>query len=124
MGRRRRSLIVLGLVLVLMAASAWVITDKPTQQGLDLEGGTELVYEARGTPQVPQPTGEDVDRAIDIIRDRVDTLGVAEPEISRIGETQVSVGLPQVQNAQDAIDQVGDTSQLLFYDFSGPEEDG
>ncbi|HWL91812.1 MAG TPA: protein translocase subunit SecD [Actinomycetota bacterium] len=117
MGSRRRTLIVLGLVLVLMAASALVILDKPTQQGLDLQGGTELVYEARGTPAVPEPSGEDVDRAVDIIRDRVDTLGVSEPEISRIGRTQVSVGLPQVQNAQDAIDQVGDTSQLLFYDF-------
>jgi SecD/SecF fusion protein len=117
MGSRRRSFIVLGLVLVLMAASAWVISGKSTQQGLDLQGGTELVYEARGTPAVPTPTGEDVDRAVDIIRDRVDTLGVAEPEIARIGETQVSVGLPQVQNAQDAIDQVGQTSQLLFYDF-------
>ena len=117
MGSRRRTLIVLGLVLVLMAASVLVILDKPTQQGLDLQGGTELVYEARGTPAVPEPSGEDVDRAVDIIRDRVDTLGVSEPEISRIGETQVSVGLPQVQNAQDAIDQVGDTSQLLFYDF-------
>ena len=117
MGSRRRSLIVLVLVLALMAGSAWVIADKPTQQGLDLQGGTELVYEARGTPAVPEPTGEDVDRAVELIRDRVDALGVSEPEIARIGQNQLSVGLPQVQNAQDAIDQVGDTSQLFFYDF-------
>ena len=117
MGSRRRSLIVLVLVLALMAGSAWVIADKPTRQGLDLQGGTELVYEARGTPAVPNPTGEDVDRAVELIRERVDSLGVSEPEIARIGELQISVGLPQVQNAQDAIDQVGDTSQLFFYDF-------
>ncbi len=117
MGSRRRNLIVLGLVIVLMVLSAWVIATKPTQQGLDLKGGTELVYEARGTPALPEPTPEDIDRAIDIIRDRVDTLGVAEPEIARIGPNQISVGLPQVQNANDAIRQVGRTSQLFFYDF-------
>jgi SecD/SecF fusion protein len=116
-GSRRRSLIVLVLVLVLMGLSAWVIQDKGTQQGLDLRGGTELVYQARGTPAVPNPTSDDVDRAIDLIRDRVDSLGVSEPEIARIGEDQISVGLPEVQNAEDAIEQVGETSQLLFYDF-------
>jgi SecD/SecF fusion protein len=117
MGSRRRSLIVLGLVIVLIAVSAWVISDKPTEQGLDLQGGTELVYEARGTPAVPEPSGDDIERAIDILRERVDSLGVAEPEISRVGELQVSVGLPNVQNAQQAIDRVGQTSQLFFYDF-------
>ena len=124
MGSRRRSLIILGLVLVLIALSAWVISDKSTQQGLDLKGGTELVYQARGTPAVPEPGPEDVERAIDILRERVDTLGVAEPEIARIGPDQVSVGLPEVQNAQEAIERVGDTSKLTFYDFSGPGEEG
>ena len=117
MGSRRRNLIVLGLVLVLMALSGWVIADRPTQEGLDLQGGTELVYEARATPANPEIEPDDMERAIDIIRERVDTLGVAEPEISRIGAVQLSVGLPNVQNAQDAIDQVGETSQLAFYDF-------
>ena len=117
MGNRRRSLIVLGLVFVLVAVSAWAIFEKPTRLGLDLQGGTELVYQGRATPANPQIDPEDMDRAVDIIRERVDTLGVAEPEISRIGADQVSVGLPEVQNAQDAINQVGDTSQLAFYDF-------
>ena len=117
MGSRRRNLIVLGLVVVLMVLSAWVVATKPTQQGLDLQGGTELVYQARPTPANPTIDADDMDRAIDIIRERVDTLGVAEPEISRIGTDQLSIGLPNVQNAQDAIDQVGQTSQLAFYDF-------
>ena len=117
MANRRRNVIVLGLVVVLMALSAWTIVEKPTRQGLDLQGGTELVYLARETPANPTIEPEDMDRAIDIIRDRVDTLGVAEPEIARVGETQLSIGLPEVQNAQQAIDQVGETSQLAFYDF-------
>jgi SecD/SecF fusion protein len=117
MGSRRRSLIILGLVLALIIASVYAITSKPTRQGIDLAGGTELVYEARSTGANTTIDVEDVDRSVDLIRERVDALGVAEPEITRIGENQISVSLPQVQNAQDAIDQVGQTSQLSFYDF-------
>ncbi len=124
MGSRRRSLIVLGLVLALIVASAYVVTSKPTRQGIDLAGGTELVYEARGTQGNQSINVDDVNRSVDLIRERVDALGVSEPEISRVGATQISVSLPEVQNAQDAIDQVGETSQLSFYDFSAPDDEG
>jgi SecD/SecF fusion protein len=117
MGSRRFNLIIVAFVAVLLVASLWVITSKETRLGLDLRGGTQLVYEGQGTPQNPEVTGEDVDRSIEIIRDRVDSLGVAEPEISRLGETSVQVNLPDVQDAQRAIDQVGDTAQLYFYDL-------
>lgn len=117
MGSRRRSLIVLLLVGVLIGLSAWTIATKPTRQGIDLAGGTELVYQGRGTPANPTVDPEDIDRAIDKVRERIDTLGVSEPEIQRIGEDQLSVSLPAVQNAEDAINQVGQTSQLAFYDF-------
>src|SRR5919106_6283336 len=117
MGSRRRNLIILVLVLGLVAASAIAITSKKTVLGLDLRGGTELVYEGRPTPEVPEVTGEDVDRAIEISRDRVDAFGVAEPEITRIGEDQIEVGLPDVQDADRAIAQIGSTAQLFFYDF-------
>ena len=117
MGSRRRSIIVIALVAVLLGLSAWVLATKPTVQGLDLRGGTELVYQARGTPANPTPTPEDIDSAIEIIRERVDVLGVSEPEISRIGEDQISAGLPNVDNAEEATDQIGDTAQLFFYDF-------
>ena len=62
-------------------------------------------------------TPEDVDRAIEIIRDRVDSLGVSEPEITRIGVDQVEVGLPDVSDSERAIDQIGTTAQLYLYDF-------
>jgi SecD/SecF fusion protein len=105
------------LVIGLLAASAIVIATKPTVLGLDLRGGTQLVYEARPTPQTPQVTPDAIDRAIDIIRTRTDKFGVSEPEISRLGATGIQVGLPNVQNAQQAIDQIGTTAQLYFYDF-------
>ncbi|HEU4905497.1 MAG TPA: protein translocase subunit SecD, partial [Solirubrobacterales bacterium] len=61
--------------------------------------------------------GEDIDRSIEIIRERIDKLGVAEPEVSRLGETEIAVALPDVTNAERAIDQVGTTAQLHFYDW-------
>ena len=56
MTNRRRNLIVLVLVLALLGGSAYVIANEKTVQGLDLRGGTELIYEGRPTPQVPEVT--------------------------------------------------------------------
>jgi SecD/SecF fusion protein len=117
MGSRRRNLFIILLVLGLLIGSALVIATKPTVLGLDLKGGTQLVYEARKTPQVQNVDAAAIDRAIDIIRTRTDKFGVSEPEISRIGETGIQVGLPNVQNAEQAIEQVGKTAQLYFYDL-------
>ena len=117
MGTRRRNVFIIAVVLALLGLSALVIATKSTVLGLDLKGGTQLVYEARGTNEVPNPTGSDIDRAINIIRTRIDKFGVAEPEISRVGATGIQVGLPNVQNAQQAIQLVGKTAQLYFYDL-------
>src|SRR5689334_18255659 len=117
MGKRRRNFFVLLLVLALCAASAIVIISQPTVLGLDLKGGTELVYQARPTPQTPTVDASAIDRSIEIIRRRTDTLGVSEPEISTVGSTGIIVGLPNVQNAGQAIQQIGKTSQLHLYDF-------
>ncbi len=117
MGKRRNSLIILAIVIALLGVSIWVIVTKPPVLGLDLEGGTELIYQGRPTPQVPDVTPEDIDRAIEIIRQRVDSLGVSEPEINRVGQDQIQVDLPNVSNARRATDQIGTTAQLSLYDF-------
>ena len=117
MGSRRRNLFVLAFVAGLVAASLYVISTKDTKLGLDLSGGTELIYQGRPTPQNPEVQGDDIDRSIEIIRDRTDSLGVSEPEINQIGTDSVRIGLPDVQNADRAISQVGDTAQLFFYDW-------
>jgi SecD/SecF fusion protein len=114
---RRRNIFVLLFIAGLVVASLAVISTKKTTLGLDLKGGTELIYQGRPTPQNPTVDGADIDRAIEIIRKRTDSLGVSEPEISRIGSDSVRVGLPDVQNADRAISQVGETAQLYFYDW-------
>src|SRR5215207_1785749 len=126
MGTRRRYLFVLLFVLGLVGVSLLVIFSKPTKLGLDLKGGVELVYQGQPTGQVKEVTGEDIERSIEIIRERIDQFGVSEPEVSRLGEDQITVSLPDVDNAQRAIDQVGTTAQLFFYDWEpsliGPEK--
>src|SRR4051794_30393536 len=119
----RRNLFIILLVVGLVIASLLVIVpgspiSKQTRLGLDLKGGVELVYEGRPTPKVPKVTPQAIDDALETIRKRTDALGVSEPEIQRAGANQISIGLPAVQNAERAEQQVGTTAQLQFYDWA------
>ena len=117
MTSRTRNLSILAIVLLLLVGAGYVIASKETRLGLDLKGGIELVYQGQPTPQVPVVTQQALDDAVETIRKRTDALGVSEPEIQRSGRDQISVGLPDVQNAERAISQVGSTAQLQFYDW-------
>ncbi len=113
---RRRNALILLIVLGLIAASVAVIATKKTRLGLDLKGGVELVYQGKPTAQSKVDT-ESLNRAIDIMRKRVDQLGVAQPEIQRSGADEIDVALPDVSNASRAQDEVGQVAQLYFYDW-------
>ena len=76
--------------------------------GVQLQGGVEVLLR----PTAPADD-EQLDQAIEIIRSRVDALGVAEPDITRQGE-QVVVQLPGVKDKQRAVDLVGQTAELRF----------
>ncbi len=116
MADRRKNLLILLIVFGLVAASLAVITTKKTRLGLDLKGGVELVYQGRPSA-ASKVNSESLNRAIDIMRKRVDQLGVAAPEIQRSGENEIDVALPEVSNAHRAEDEVGRTAQLQFYDW-------
>lgn len=81
--------------------------------GLDLQGGVSVVFQPRVEAGAPPPSPESLDQAVSIIRDRVDAIGVAEPEISRQGNTIV-VDLPGVNEQQRVLDLVGQTAELRF----------
>ncbi|HEU4904842.1 MAG TPA: hypothetical protein VFT19_01850, partial [Solirubrobacterales bacterium] len=117
MKRRRLNIFVLIFVLGMIAVSGLVVANKSTKLGLDLKGGVELIYQGTPTGEAEEVSGEDIERSIEIIRERIDKLGVAEPEVSRLGESEIAVALPDVTNAERAIDQVGTTAQLHFYDW-------
>src|ERR1700677_4199593 len=111
MNDRRKNALILLIVFGLFAASLAVIFSKPTRLGLDLKGGVELVYQGKPTAQ-SKVDAESLNRAIDIMRKRVDQLGVAQPEIQRTGASEIDVSLPDVTNEQRAQQQVGETAQL------------
>src|SRR5438552_2843308 len=95
---RRRNGFILLLVLGLVAGSLAAIASQKTRLGLDLKGGVELVYQGQPSAQQPHVTQDALSRAVDIMRERVDQLGVAEPEIQRSGGDQITVSLPAVTN--------------------------
>ena len=82
--------------------------------GLDLQGGIHLVLEV-DLSELPEEEALDaVDRAQEVIRNRIDQFGVAEPTIQRQGDNRIIVELPGVQNVQRAKDLVGQTALLEF----------
>ncbi len=114
---RQRNGFILILVVGLIAASAFIIATKPTVLGLDLKGGVQLVYQGQPTAQTPVVTQDALTRAVDIMRQRVDQLGVTEPQIQTTGGNQITVGLPNVKDTARAERLVGTTARLEFYDW-------
>jgi SecD/SecF fusion protein len=114
---RQRNVFILALVVGLIAASIVVIATKPTQLGLDLKGGVQLVYQGEPTPQTPVVTQDALSRAVDTMRQRVDQLGVSEPSIQTSGGNQITAGLPNVTDTARAERLMGTTARLAFYDW-------
>lgn len=115
MSVRARSWWFVLLVLGLLAGSTVVVALKPTVLGLDLKGGAQAVYKATDTPTT-RVTPESMERAIQVIRSRVDQFGVAESEIQQVGADQIQVSLPGVEEAS-VIDDLVKPAQLAFYAF-------
>jgi SecD/SecF fusion protein len=125
MGTRRSHLFVLLFVIALVAISGIVIAREETKLGLDLQGGLELVYQGQPTGTSNEVSGEDIEDSISIIEERINKLGVSEPEVARLGTDEITVSLPGVTDANRAAEQVGTTAQLYYYDWEpnliGPE---
>ena len=80
------------------------------QLGLDLAGGTQLIYEA-GSEDRP-PTTSDMEGLISIITRRVDRMGVAEASIQQLGVDRLLIQLPGVEDIEQARDLIGRTAVL------------
>ncbi|MFQ5866984.1 MAG: protein translocase subunit SecD [bacterium] len=91
------------------------ILGKMLKLGLDLRGGMHLVLEV-DLDRLPEGTSasDAMERALEIIRNRVDQFGVAEPLIARQGDSWIVVELPGVKDPERAIDLIGKTALLEF----------
>ncbi len=121
--RRRRhlvNLVILALVIAVIVGyfgfydSVWYRINK----GLDLVGGMHVVLQAQPTDDTPV-TEEAMVSALEIIRRRVDAMGVAEPMIYREGDRRIVVALPGVEDPEVALDMIGRTARLEFTDKDG-----
>src|SRR5437870_2835045 len=121
MTNRRSHLILVGLILAALAGVvALGIPGSPVHKkvtlGLDLQGGLEVVLEAKPAKgQKLDPSA--LDRSVSIMRQRVDKLGVAEPEIRKQGSNQIVIELAGVHDPAKAASIIGKTAQLELYDL-------
>lgn len=107
---RRKIYLVLSLLVAFGSLAAVLITHTTPRLGLDLEGGTSVILTAEG-----ENVREDVlQQTVEIIRRRIDALGVAEPEVSVAGSQNVLIQLPGVENERQALELIGTTAQLTF----------
>ena len=123
-----RSLVKFAAIIVVIAALLYVglfgldftntvrfpgITDSDgITQGLDLKGGTVIVFKA----QTDSPSEDDMDTAVSMLRQRLDFQGYTEASVTQQGSDKIRVELPDVQDSEQAVDTLGATAQLEFQD--------
>jgi SecD/SecF fusion protein len=121
MSDRRSHLVLTGLIVAaLLAVAALAVPRSPIHRsvnlGLDLQGGLEVVLRAV-PPKNHELTAADMDRSVEIMRNRVDKLGVSEPEIRKQGDDQIVIQLPGVTDPGAALRLIGKTAQLWLFDM-------
>jgi len=109
-----RAIVALGVI----AASLFFALTQSARLGLDLRGGTQIVLETKDSP-VTKADPESTQRALEVLRQRIDALGVSEPSLYRSGERRIFVELPGVQDPREAAEVIGRTAQLTVHPVRG-----
>ena len=107
--KKYRNLLILGFVLSFGSLGAVLATGAQPRLGLDLEGGLSVILTAEG-----EVRADVLDKTVEIIRQRIDALGVAEPEVSAAGDRNILIQLPGVEDQDAALELIGTTAQLTF----------
>lgn len=90
------------------------LQQKAVRLGLDLQGGIHVVLRVKLEELEPAARGDAVDRAIQVVRNRIDALGVAEPIIQKEGNDRIIIDLPGYTDASRAQELIGQTAVLEF----------
>lgn len=115
---------VLAVVVILLIAFGWYVTIfglgsamEPTKDkikmGLDIKGGVYVVMEAQTDLEGEELT-ELMNQTQAVIEERVNQMGLAEPVVTIEGQKRIRVELPGAEDAEEAIEQIGQTAQLEF----------
>ncbi len=111
--RQRRNLWISVLVVVAISLGSFAAVFGARwspRLGLDLAGGVAVVYTAEGN-HVSQ---SDLNETVNILNLRVNGLGVSGAQVQTTGKNQISVSIPGVTNAQQVLDQIGQTARMYF----------
>ncbi len=108
-------------VLIICAVFTFPL-NKRINLGLDLKGGMHLLLKVDTSKLGSEAKVDAVDRALEVIRNRIDEFGVREPYIQKQGEDEVVVQLPGVTDRERAIDIIGRTALLEFKIVSNDTE--
>jgi len=104
------------VIAAVIAACIYLIypPEKKIRRGLDLQGGVHVVLAVEETEKQPGVISDLADRVLEVIRNRIDSLGVTEPVIQKEGMDRIIVDLPGVQDPDKAIEIIGQTALLEF----------
>ena len=121
MHARRNHLTLVGIILAALLGVAFLAVPgmpghRNVTKGLDIQGGLEVVLKAV-PPKGHTLTAEDLDRSVSIMRNRVDKLGVSEPEIRKQDPDEIVIQLAGVHDQGRAAAIIGQTAQLELYDL-------
>ncbi|MGB4644435.1 MAG: protein translocase subunit SecD [Dictyoglomaceae bacterium] len=105
-------------IVLLVGVALWILLTFPFRFGLDIRGGIRVTLQCQKAEGV-EITDDAVRRTIEIIRNRIDQLGVTEPSIYKEGADRIVVELPGIEDPEKALEVIGQTALLEFKDESG-----
>ena len=111
--RRYKVRLALALLIGFGSLAAVVFTETEPKLGLDLEGGISVILTAEAAEGAEIDPGV-LQQTVEIIRQRTDAFGVAEPEVNVAGANNILIQLPGVENEERALELIGSTAQLTF----------
>ena len=129
MSRKNRLPFIIIILLFVIAAvvvlplNRGILGQRGIRLGLDLQGGTHMVYKADLSGVEPGTEAEAIRGAIAVIEKRVDVFGVTEPVIQRLGEDRIVVQLPGISETEEAKERIGRTALLEFGEVADEGEE-
>jgi preprotein translocase subunit SecD len=129
MRKNRLNIVTILVFAVIVGLAIWSILSFPIKLGLDLKGGTQVILKATQiqkasdttsstvtgtTSQTGNASSDAIDKAMLIMLNRIDKLGISEPLITKDFSSNIVVQLPGVDNPDKAVEVIGQTAQLEF----------
>ncbi|MCL4378553.1 MAG: protein translocase subunit SecD [Actinobacteria bacterium] len=133
MRQNRLNIAVIIIFIIITGLAVWSILTSPVKLGLDLKGGTQVILKATQlqtkestseTKTGGSVSGDAIDKAMLIMLNRIDKLGISEPLVTKDFSNNIVVQLPGVDNPDRAVEVIGKTAQLEFKIVEGFDDNG